>query len=118
MSRSTCAIIAAFARFVKQIFEKSCTFSEISENPSGLFFGVRGFLFQIDGDVFDFAVEDFAERIDGVGADVLIFAQAAQLPRTEMVVLEQLVLRDAAFLHRLPKRVVSNHKLSYHPWQN
>ena len=26
LSRSTCAIIAAFARFVKQIFEKSCTF--------------------------------------------------------------------------------------------
>ena len=57
------------------------------------------------------------ERIDGVGADVLIFTQAAQLPRTEMVVFEQLVLRDAAFLHCLPKRVVSNH-ISYHPWQN
>mgnify|MGYP002286449082 CR=1 FL=1 len=51
-------------------------------------------------------------------AKISAAAQAAQLPRTEMVVLEQLVLRDAAFFHRLPKRVVSNHKLSYHPWQN
>ena len=112
VSRSTCAIIPASGRFVKRKFEKICRFLEIRESPSSLFFRLRSVLFQIDRDVLNFAVEDFAERIDGVGADVLIFAQTAQLPRTEMVVLEQLILRDAAFLHCLPKRVVSNHK--YH----
>ena len=97
VSRSTCAIIPISGRFVKRKSEKICRFLEIRESPSSLFFRLRSVLFQIDRDVLDFAIEDFAERIDGVGADVLIFAQAAQLPRTEMVVLEQLVLRDAAF---------------------
>lgn len=69
---------------------------------------------EIYGDFFDTAIENSAKRVEGIGADILIFAQTAQLSGTEMIILQKLILRDAAFLHSLPKRIVTNHSI-YHP---
>ena len=64
---------------------------------------------KIDGDFFNTAIENFAKRVERIGADILIFAQTTQLPSTEVIIFEQLILGNTAFLHSLPKRVVTNH---------
>ena len=112
VSRSTCAIIREKPGVVKHFFKLFCKilkrdglsimFLEISVGR----FCVIG---EIDGDFFNGTVENFAKRVERIGADILIFAQTTQLSSTEVIILEQLILGNTAFLHSLPKWVVTNH---------
>ena len=66
-------------------------------------------LLNVFQDVLHPAVKDFAQQVDGVGANILIFAQAGKLAVAEPVFPDQTVLGDAPFLHSGPKPVVDDH---------
>lgn len=68
----------------------------------------------IGSHIFQPTVQNAAELVEGVGADIPVFAQSVQLAGADFVFFDKFILRDAFFLHRLPKRFKRNHT-KYHP---
>lgn len=75
----------------------------------GLFFCsgfcIKGFFFILDvfHNVADIAMQDFTEGFDGVGADTFVSLQARDLPRADMIILNQCVLRNPSLPHDIPQ---------------
>ena len=55
------------------------------------------------------AVEDAAEKLDGVGADAFVALEAGDLRGTDMVLLDESILRNTFFFHGAPKLVIYDH---------
>ena len=56
-------------------------------------------------DLVEAAVQDFAQLVERVGADVSIFAQTVELAAAEAVLVNELVLRNVPVFHGKPKSV-------------
>jgi len=59
--------------------------------------------------VFDLAIQDFAEHIDGVRADAFVALQAGDLAGADAISVNQGVLRHALFTHGFPQATIRNH---------
>ena len=64
--------------------------------------------------VLNAAVQDFTEHVDRVRADALVPLQPRDLRRTDMIGLNECVLRHASLLHRFPEFFVRNHGCKPH----
>ena len=62
--------------------------------------------------VFKAAFEDRTELGEGIGVDISVFAQTVKLSAADVIFVQQLVLRDPAFFHRLPKPIKDDHPAS------
>ena len=60
-------------------------------------------------DILDFAFEDVAQAVDGVGFDIPVLAEPIQLGTVDVVVGVQVVLGHAALLHGFPQSVIFDH---------
>jgi hypothetical protein len=117
VNRSTCAIIRKKRRFVKHFFEifcrnrkKDALSREFLRDSVGRFLIV----WEIYCDFFKIAIQDLAQHIQSVGAHAVVFAQTIKLTGAEMVVLDELILRDTTIFHRSPKGVIRDHRV-HHP---
>ena len=61
------------------------------------------FVGDIDHNVFDPTMQDLAEDFNGVGTDTFIPFQTGDLPRTDLVLLDQSILGNAPLFHNIPE---------------
>ena len=71
--------------------------------------GVLVLVVDIFTDIFDFAIQNLAQTIDGKGVDVVVPLQPCNLRWTKAVVVNQLVLGDVLLFHRIPKFIKYYH---------
>jgi len=64
-------------------------------------------------DIFHLAFQNGAEDINGMGGDIGILLQTADLAGAEAVILYKPILGDAPFLQGLPESVINHHNI--HP---
>ena len=62
-------------------------------------------------DLGQIAVQDLAQGVQRVGADVLVLPQSVELPRADPVLPDQFVLRDSSLFQRFPQFVVDDHDI-------
>lgn len=60
-------------------------------------------------DISNFAVEDIAENIQGVGGNVPVLTDAVELSFADPIFVDKLILRDAARSHHGPKLIKFYH---------
>ena len=66
------------------------------------------------GDVLQPAIQNLAQLVQRIGADVPVFAQTVQLARAEVILFDQFILRYASIFHCFPEWFKRNHT-KYHP---
>ena len=73
--------------------------------------GRRIFLLKFH-DVRDIAVENFTEFVNGIGTDAFIPFQTGQLGRTDLVSVDQFILRDSLLFHNFPQIIKYDHDIT------
>ena len=56
-----------------------------------------------------FGMKNFAENINCMGTDTFVSLQACDLCRTDSIVVDKGILRDAPLFHHIPEVVIGNH---------
>ena len=56
--------------------------------------------------------QNLAELVERIGVDVSIFAQSVKLTGADVVLVDQLILRNIPFFHCIPKPVKSDHAIT------
>lgn len=60
-------------------------------------------------DIRNIAMKNFAENINCMGTDTFVSLQACDLCRTDSIVVDKGILRDAPLFHHIPEVVIGNH---------
>ena len=66
-------------------------------------------VFDIFRNVFQVAMQYLTELVERVGTDIPVLAETVQLPRTDLIFLDQFILRDLPRFHRFPEPVEYDH---------
>ena len=76
--------------------------------------GVTLFVGNVFHNVLHLAVEDPAKDLNGVGADAFVALEPGQLTGTDVVLLDERVLKDPSVLHNVPEIIIGNHAAAPH----
>lgn len=65
------------------------------------------------GNIADIAVQNAAKNLQRMGADAFISLQACDLAGTDVILLDQRILRNPLLLHRHPKIIIGYHMFTH-----
>jgi len=68
-----------------------------------------GGVFSVFHDILDTAVQNRTQLIQGMGRHMLVFSQTIQLSGTDVVFLDQFILRYTLDFHGIPKPLINDH---------
>ena len=69
------------------------------------------FIVKVFHNIFYAAIKNFAEHVDGMGADTFVPLKARKLSGADFILLDQCVLGYSSLFHHFPKIIIGNHSI-------
>ena len=63
-------------------------------------------------DILHLAAKNSAKHVNGVGTDTFVSLQACNLSGTDMIPVDQGILRNSFFFHNVPEVIIRNHRFT------